>query len=204
MICWEDFNGNDFDILCKTLNSETLQLSDVIVLCNDGSNQKSPDVYATLDGAYLFTWEDSRNSFTSDIFYQEMQNGMNMHDQNGIVLCDADFNQKNPKIDIYNESENSYMIYWDDLRSSGKEDLTNIYIQSVSINCQDCESSCMLGDVSIDGILNVLDIVNLVNLVLELSDNFTPEQICSADLNQDGVTNILDIVLLVGIILGQL
>ena len=47
-----------------------------------------------------------------------------------------------------------------------------------------------------DGTVNILDIVSMVNVVLN------GEQNSIADLNNDGVVNILDIILLVNIILG--
>jgi len=55
--------------------------------------------------------------------------------------------------------------------------------------------SVMTGDVNSDGIVNILDIVQLANMIL--SGEF--EQ--TADLNMDGTVNILDIVQIVNIIL---
>jgi len=52
------------------------------------------------------------------------------------------------------------------------------------------------GDFNNDGIINILDVVQLVNIVLE------NEYEGSLDMNQDGVVNILDIVQLVNIILN--
>ena len=61
----------------------------------------------------------------------------------------------------------------------------------------DCCSICMLlGDISGDGIINVLDVVAMVNLVLSSGYDEV------ADMNGDGTLNVLDVVLLVGIILG--
>ena len=51
------------------------------------------------------------------------------------------------------------------------------------------------GDVNEDGIINILDIVQLVNLILN------NEHSQMADMNQDGIINILDIVILVSLIL---
>ena len=52
------------------------------------------------------------------------------------------------------------------------------------------------GDLNMDGTINILDVVSIVNLVLN------GEQNDMADLNNDGILNILDIILLVNIILG--
>jgi len=63
--------------------------------------------------------------------------------------------------------------------------------------CGGDNTSCdVIGDINIDGIINVLDIVLVVNIVLNTEDyNFL------ADLNEDGINNILDIVLLVNLVL---
>ena len=56
------------------------------------------------------------------------------------------------------------------------------------------------GDVSLDGTLNILDVVLLVNYVLD-AEEFSPTQESLADLNGDGGVNVLDIVQLVNLIL---
>jgi hypothetical protein len=63
------------------------------------------------------------------------------------------------------------------------------------------DNECSLGDITGDGLLNVLDIVNLVNYIFGMGD-FTDEQLCAADLNADGIINVLDIVNLVNLILS--
>ena len=54
------------------------------------------------------------------------------------------------------------------------------------------------GDVNQDGILNILDIVQMVNLVLNSEYNIT------ADVNEDGSVDILDVVMMVNILVGGL
>ena len=60
---------------------------------------------------------------------------------------------------------------------------------------------CVLGDVSEDGIINVIDIVNLVNYILGTGD-LSDSQLCASDLNGDSIINVIDIVNLVNIILS--
>ena len=60
---------------------------------------------------------------------------------------------------------------------------------------------CTLGDVSNDGIINVIDIVSLVNHILG-SNTQTGVGLCASDLNSDGIINVIDIVSLVNIILS--
>jgi len=68
-------------------------------------------------------------------------------------------------------------------------------VQSVTLSFDD---SCTVGDLNEDGIINVIDIVNLVNYVLGIG-NLT--NLCAADLNADDVINVLDVVNLVNLIL---
>ena len=60
----------------------------------------------------------------------------------------------------------------------------------------------MLGDVTQDGSVNVLDVVSMVGYILgsqELSDT----ELLLADYNEDGFVNVLDVVAMVGDILGN-
>jgi len=66
---------------------------------------------------------------------------------------------------------------------------------------EEIDDSVDLGDVNLDGTVNILDIVQNVNYILGNS-NFTDEQIVQADFNQDGDVNVLDIVQAVNHILS--
>ncbi len=61
-----------------------------------------------------------------------------------------------------------------------------------------CESSA--GDVTGDGSINILDIVQVANYILGIS---IPEFECASDLNLDGSINILDIVQIANLILDN-
>jgi len=61
-------------------------------------------------------------------------------------------------------------------------------------------SSVVVGDVNMDGNINVQDIILLVNIILDIL-NPTPDQFEAADLNADGIINVLDVIALVNIIL---
>tara|TARA_Y100000592_G_scaffold35344_1_gene56110 strand:- start:509 stop:3709 length:3201 start_codon:yes stop_codon:yes gene_type:complete len=62
-----------------------------------------------------------------------------------------------------------------------------------------------LGDMNQDGIVNILDAVNLVNLILEVGeiDSNHPQYIPQGDINQDGSIDILDVVNLINMILSN-
>ncbi len=58
------------------------------------------------------------------------------------------------------------------------------------------------GDVNIDGIVNVLDIVMVVNHIVDISSITDSDALCNADYNSDGIINVLDIISIVNIIIG--
>ena len=57
------------------------------------------------------------------------------------------------------------------------------------------------GDVNEDGLINVVDIVQMVNSILDDTLELTENQLCLLDLNSDGIINVIDIVTLVNSIL---
>ena len=59
----------------------------------------------------------------------------------------------------------------------------------------------VLGDINLDGSINILDAVILVNFVLGFQTPLESE-FTSSDINSDGILNVLDIVQLVNIILN--
>ena len=63
----------------------------------------------------------------------------------------------------------------------------------------DGSDEVLLGDVNSDGIINVIDIVNLVNYILGSGNTINVD---AADFNEDGVINVIDIVNLVNFILS--
>lgn len=63
-------------------------------------------------------------------------------------------------------------------------------------------SDLVLGDINFDGMINVLDIVNLVNIILGVTSNPSDDVLYAADMNQDETIDVLDIVLTVNIVLN--
>ena len=198
VVCWQDYVQNSYyDISCRIINSNS-EISDVFKVADISfANQINPFVYTTTTGDYLIAWQDSRNysgtvAPNDDIYLQQLSGDTFVLGSNGISVCDAVFSQTYPQIELYDEGSNSYVIFWNDLRSSGKADLVNIYAQSITL------SSCTVGDLNNDGISNVIDVVSLVNVILYSSGSPVS---CAADINNDGIANVIDIVSLVNIIL---
>ena len=61
-------------------------------------------------------------------------------------------------------------------------------------------SGGVLGDVNQDGVINILDIINVINFILGGSP--TSDEFILSDVNQDNIINILDVVLLVNLIIN--
>ena len=59
-------------------------------------------------------------------------------------------------------------------------------------------------DMNIDGLVNVLDVVFMVNIILQLPSENDPWNfwLCAGDFNGDGTINVLDVISLVNIILN--
>ena len=66
-------------------------------------------------------------------------------------------------------------------------------------NTTQCNSS---GDVNIDGLVNVVDVVLTINFILD-QNNLSEYEQCQADLDQNSIINVVDIVLIVGYILDN-
>ena len=62
-------------------------------------------------------------------------------------------------------------------------------------------SVCIAGDLNLDNIIDILDIVSLINIILN-SHDIVDDITCSSDINFDQELDILDVVLLVNIILN--
>lgn len=69
-----------------------------------------------------------------------------------------------------------------------------IYVQPAEGIC--CSTCVVFGDISTDGVINVLDVVSMVNLILNNEYNEI------ADMNSDNTVNVLDVVSLVSLILN--
>jgi hypothetical protein len=148
----------------------------------------------------MIAWEDERNSTDSnpeqDIYFQEVKNG-GMLLSSSVSPSSFDLKQERPIIAKYSEANKLYCIVWEDYRSTGKAQITNLYGQSYySPPCTD------LGDTNCDGLFNVLDIVTLANCVLSVSCEDLACS-CAADMDGDGFYNVLDIVQLANCVINQ-
>ena len=83
--------------------------------------------------------------------------------------------------------------YWSMYRGNAQRN--GYYVSSDNMEC-----GVDLGDVSGDGNINILDLVQISNYILDVS---TPAYACAADFTGDGNVNILDLVQIANFILDN-
>ena len=143
-ICWEDFeSGYDFDLFNASINMDGLMVSEETVISSEDGDQQEPAVGLSDEAHYLLAWQDSRGGGEPDIYYQQLGPDGAVYPEGGIVVCDEPFAQGTPLIARYNSTDDTHIIVWQDMRSSGKEELRNVYAQSVTIE----ESAVESGDI---------------------------------------------------------
>tara|TARA_Y100000994_G_scaffold300_1_gene345 strand:+ start:2175 stop:2672 length:498 start_codon:yes stop_codon:yes gene_type:complete len=92
-----------------------------------------------------------------------------------------------------------FVINQDGIISYANNEIDTALMLSVIYNL--LSENLLLGDVNQDGLINILDVVNIINFIL--SDNLpTDNQFILSDLNQDDIINVLDVVLIIYIILN--
>ncbi len=79
--------------------------------------------------------------------------------------------------------------------------IPELQVREVYIDFDEIDECAANGDINLDDVVNILDVVNLVQAILGLEE-LNENQICNADINVDGVINILDVVGIVQAILG--
>jgi hypothetical protein len=195
LVCYESPDGSEIDIHCNEVDLSTQEVGDELVISDDMDNQKNPSVYWSGD-SFMIAWEDSRNTATLnsgvDIYFQEYKDDAFFFPSGGQAITTFVQKQERPIISQY--TDDSFVIIWEDYRSTGKEFCANLYGQSYT-RCDD-------GDMNGDGGWNVLDIVALANCVLA-GNCLDLENACAGDLNGDGGYNVLDIVALANCVLAD-
>jgi len=161
-----------------------MDFAEEVDLNSTGGSQNYPHILLNNGNVHAVWIDDTEGN--PDVFYGVsyvgsgvMQNvqRMNQNIEESYIL------QKDPYLHVAN---GTFSVFWSDKRGS----FYQLYYR------QSDGSYTMPGDINGDGVANILDIVQLVNIILELSEDNG-----LADLNGDGAINILDVVVLVNIIL---
>ena len=79
--------------------------------------------------------------------------------------------------------------------------ITVEYESDITIDGDSGGEDCIAGDVNEDGVINVLDIIEVVNIIIYQNSELTDYEFCLFDLNSDGIINVIDIISLVNMII---
>ncbi|HIA91421.1 MAG TPA: T9SS type A sorting domain-containing protein [Candidatus Marinimicrobia bacterium] len=146
LIVWEDFaNGIDFNITGQIIDVNSMELiGDNIAICHEDLYQGSPTLAYDGDGRFIVAWEDERGvdngdpalSGGLDVYVQIVTEEGLQYQAGGIIVASEYHDQSLPQLQhlYFNDyGDPVWMLYWIDMRSSGKEDLKNLYAQGIEI-----------------------------------------------------------------------
>ncbi len=142
---WQNFNGFHHDIFVKNLTTGTA--ADQITAL--AFENKNPALRAVNASRYLVAWEDDRNGIHTDLYFYDSELGSLGHAPDGIPLCLAVLNQAQPQIIPFASNTTESLVYllaWQDMRSSGKTELTNIYAQAYAFTVSSVDAPELVED----------------------------------------------------------
>ncbi len=144
LITWSDFrNGDSYSIYGQRvdLTNAALMDSNILICCDlDTFYRDNSEVIGLVDDEFFVVWEDERGSVVDDPL---LSGGLDIYGAKitggsadvPIVLVAEYHNQNLPQlISIGETSSNTWLLHWQDLRSSGKTDLVNLYGQVLHID----------------------------------------------------------------------
>lgn len=132
-LAWEDFrSGAFYDIFMQKYDSSGTELwtSGGIPIADNPQNQSSPSLVG-LENNYAVFWESVYDSLNTDIYAQKISADGELLWEDDLLVCGAIKNQANPK--AVTDGVNNAIIIWQDTRSSGKQDIYNIYAQKIEL-----------------------------------------------------------------------
>jgi hypothetical protein len=128
---WQDYDGFQHDIYVKNLTTDT----DAEQITTLTTENKAPALRTVNGSRYLVAWEDIRGGIHSDLYFYDSHPDSRGHADEGVPVSTSVLNQMQPQILPFagsNPDSLTYIIVWQDMRSSGKTELTNIYAQAYS------------------------------------------------------------------------
>ena len=134
--------------------------------------------------------EDKQISIETESSIIHVQYVKNQEDE----FTTQEIHSENPQLNYFSEENTEHVLIITSGYSGNESESVGITVSLSDL--------IILGDISNDNEVNIVDIVLLVNHILD-NTQFTNEQMQIVDLNQDEMINILDIVLLVNLILGN-
>ncbi|MCK4359549.1 MAG: T9SS type A sorting domain-containing protein [Candidatus Cloacimonetes bacterium] len=132
-LSWEDFRDGDFyDIYMQKYDNSGSELwtSGGVPVADDSRNQSSSSLVG-LGNIYAVFWKDIYDSLNTDIYAQKINADGELIWDEELLVCGAIKIQSNPK--AVTDEVNNAIVIWKDTRSSGKQDIYNIYAQKIEL-----------------------------------------------------------------------
>ncbi len=151
-VVWEDDRNNDGrrqkDIYVQKIRNSfndwrriptDLFPEDGLAICRSFGDNARPKIMHDGENGVWVVWQDySQERHWSNIFATHLRPDGVPHDGwelNGNVVCEGLNNQHSPQISLLNTDEDEgCIIVWEDNRSSGRRQYTNIYVQRLDDN----------------------------------------------------------------------
>jgi len=169
------------------------------ILFEDIDNDGLAEIIFGDEGSDMHILKSTDNSYSSFYYYNNMPYSDTFAYSSSLNIQDMD---NDGDVEIFGGTEGDLIVI-DIKEPSSNDEYWNIYRGDYHRRGEFFyESSCAVGDINNDGILNILDIVSLVNIIIDTPDISDLES-CASDMNSDGVIDILDIVTLVNIVMSE-
>ena len=165
------------------------------IVFSDLDNDGTAEIIAVTEGADIvaFNFDGSYHEgfpLDDEFTFTSAPMIMDMDDDGDLEILAGSVNSLvSVDIKVDGSSSGYWNMYRGDVRRTGFYTSTD-----------DSECGSDLGDVTGDGVINILDLVQIANYVLEVS---TPAYECAADFTGDGTVNILDLVQIANYILDN-
>ncbi|MBC8525419.1 MAG: T9SS type A sorting domain-containing protein [Candidatus Cloacimonetes bacterium] len=132
-LAWLDFrSGIDWQIYMQKYNDngeQSWQENGIEIA--EKASESAPSI-AAIGDTILVTWEDCRVDTITDIYAQKLNSDGEIQWAEDLLVCGAIKCQSGPL--TVTGDDNSAIIIWKDTRSSGKQDIYNIYAQKIQIS----------------------------------------------------------------------
>ena len=167
-----------------------------------GPNVRANDVDSTAywpslavdgKGTIFSAWHDTRNEYVDIYFSMSPDGGLTFIED--MRVDHQEWSSGYPSI-AADDSGNVYFAWDQTTQFYGVPDAIYFTKSNVFTTCG------QKGDINLDGIVNILDVVKAVNIILETL-HATGYQEWAADFDRDGIVNIMDVVLIVNNILND-
>jgi hypothetical protein len=135
---WQDNRASNADIYAQRVDGSgnALWHTNGVTVCDFSGDQNDPHLVPDGEGGVIITWEDYRDGH-DDIYAQRLDgDGNSLWATDGVTVCDAVYQQKNPR--IASDNAGGAIIAWEDNRTTSY----NIYAQRIDMDgnglWQDC------------------------------------------------------------------